>query len=210
MLHPCISERKHFPPRNAGFNPIEAFRRLKRIRKLGRYPIDRSGSVGSDEYRTPAIPFMRPLLISVLVVLFLLPASGASGVRDDFEQAAGRLPFFSWGDFLYGRDLTPRVAAAEARKYNETLAHLINSASADASEKPILRVLKRTSPEEVSALRRHENPKVRTLAMAWLFANQGQSALPQLLELADDTAQTFPRPLPRRSSSKHSVLSNCA
>ena len=64
---------------------------------------------------------MRPSLVSVLVVLFLLPASDASGVRDDFEQAAGRLPFFSLGDFLYGRDLTPRVELAEARRYNETL-----------------------------------------------------------------------------------------
>ena len=139
---------------------------------------------------------MRSLLVSALLVLFLLPASGASSVREDFEQAAGALSFFSWGDFLYGRELTLRVPGDEARKYNETLAHLIDSGLAGTTGRPILRASRRASPEEVSALLRHENSKVRTLAMAWLFANKGQSALPQLVELVGDTAETFPVPQP--------------
>ena len=135
---------------------------------------------------------MRSILVSALLVLFLLPALGTTGVREDFEQAAVALSFFSWGDFLYRRELTPRVPGDEAHKYNETLAHLIDSGLAGTTGRPILRASRRASPEEVSALLRHENPKVRTLAMAWLFANKGQSALPQLVGLVGDTAETFP------------------
>ena len=135
---------------------------------------------------------MRSVLVSALLVLFLLPALGTTGVREDFEQAAGALSFFSWGDFLYRRELTPRVPGDETCKYNETLAHLIDSGLAGTTGRPILRASRRASPGEVSALLRHENPRVRTLAMAWLFANKGQSALPQLVVLVGDTAETFP------------------
>jgi len=55
---------------------------------------------------------------------------------------------------------------------------------------------KRPSSAEVSGLLRHQDPKVRTLAMAWLFANDGQAALPRLVEFVNDPAQTFPTPLP--------------
>ncbi len=137
---------------------------------------------------------MRVFIPVVFSALWLLPTAAAEA-REDFENAAKELPFFALDDFFYDRELMARVRPAEADKYNEIVARLIHGEVPVSAEGISLLGASRPSSAEVSGLLRHEDPKVRTLAMAWLFANDGQAALPRLAGLVNDSAPTFGTPL---------------
>ncbi|MDA1314161.1 MAG: hypothetical protein O2968_12550 [Acidobacteria bacterium] len=141
-----------------------------------------------------AMQSMRIFIPVVFSALWLLPAASA-GVREDFETTAKKLSLFALDDFLYDRELLAQVGLAEANKYNEIIARLIHGEVRVPAEGIALLAANRVTTAEVSPLLRHDDPKVRTLAMAWLFANDGQAALPLLVELIDDPAETFPAPL---------------
>ncbi len=138
---------------------------------------------------------MRVFVPVLFCALWLLPTAAAE-VQEDFEKAAKELPFFSLDDFLFDRELMAQVRPAEADRYNEIVARLIHGEVPIPAEGIALLGAKRPSSAEVSGLLRHQDPKVRTLAMAWLFANEGQAALPRLVEFVNDPAPTFPTPLP--------------
>jgi hypothetical protein len=134
---------------------------------------------------------MRPLLVFVLLVLIAVPVSAGADTRREFEEAARELSFFAFDDFLYNRDVTSRVAADNALRYSATLSELV-FARREIASRVFIQLGGGTSSRDVSVLLRHPNPKVRTLAMAWLFAQQRHRALPLLKEHVDDRAKTFP------------------
>ena len=135
---------------------------------------------------------MRSVVVLLLVGLSAAPAAFAGEAREEFEQAAEELSFFALDDFLYDRDFTARVPANDARQYRETVDRLFRG-QVRADGPFVLNAMRpQPSPTEVRVLLGHDDPKVRTLAIAWLFARQGQQALPLLSEHVNDTAETFP------------------
>lgn len=139
---------------------------------------------------------MRLLLVFALLGMIAEPAPAGDDVLKHFERVAGELPFFALGDFLFDRELTAQGPPDEADRYNKTLSRLIHGEIAGSATGMVLISAKRVSSGEVSPLLRDEDPKVRTLAMAWLFANDEEATLPRLVELVNDPAETFPTPLP--------------
>jgi hypothetical protein len=99
--------------------------------------------------------------------------------RKDLERLAGRLPFFCTGDFLYDRFNLIRFPDEAARQYKLAIAELTSV---------------RWGVEDLVKLLKHNDPKVRTLALAALFAREDPRLLPQLVPLVDDQAETFSTP----------------
>lgn len=99
--------------------------------------------------------------------------------RKDLERIAGRLTFFSAGDFAYGRvdhHLLPREMA---QQYKTLIGELTSN---------------RYEAQALVKLLKHDDPKVRTLAMAALYDREDPKLLPHLVPLVDDKAVTYSRP----------------
>jgi len=121
----------------------------------------------------------------ILSVLFAGLAAGAPApkpdARKDLERLAEKLQFFSAGDFVYDRTDLRHFPEKEAKKYRQAMRELTET---------------RYEVAALVALLKHENPKVRTLAMAALFAREDPKLLPHFVSLATDKAATFPAPSP--------------
>src|SRR6266511_5235905 len=73
--------------------------------------------------------------------------------RKDLERLAARLKFFSTGDFLYGRVKLHLLPDEEAQQYKKLIGELTST---------------RHEVEALVKLLKHDDPKVRTLALAAL------------------------------------------
>jgi hypothetical protein len=101
--------------------------------------------------------------------------------RKDLERLADRLKFFNTGDFLFDRPGLHQIPDDVAQQYQTLIRELTSS---------------KFVVEALVKLLKHDNPKVRTLAMAALFAREDPRLLPHLVSLVDDKAVTFSRPQP--------------
>lgn len=126
---------------------------------------------------------MRRIVVAGTVVLVALATACRSvapteAPRAAFERMAAETQYLDLQAVLYDRvedsfrPANPEASAAQFRVLAET---------ADP-----------TRPKEaLFELRRHKDPKVRTLAAVALFQREDPSVLPALVELADDDARTF-------------------
>ena len=115
--------------------------------------------------------------IAALLVALVAFAPAASGATvDEFEKAAA-VPerFLEMGCVVYGRVGRDRGCADQAG------AELIGRSY------PVV---------ELEALTRHRNPRVRTLALVFLFETLDPKLLPVIFTLVDDTRETFPARVP--------------
>jgi hypothetical protein len=120
-------------------------------------------------------------LISLFATSALKAAPApAPNARIELEYMAGRLTFFDVGNFLFDRMNVHRFPDAVAQEYQKLIGDLT------------------TTNYDVAALvklLKHDNPRVRTLAMAALFARDDPRLLPYLVPLVDDKAETFSTPM---------------
>ncbi len=148
---------------------------------------------------------MPSLVPTRCVLAFLLatpPLMGAEGgVREVYEKAAESLEFFACHDFLYEREPAATVPGDKAEAYNRTLYELFGGPlgvflPGEANNRYTLdRMLVNPRPAQALViLLEHENPKVRTLALAGLFRLEDPKLLPRIAALAKDEAATFPEP----------------
>jgi len=111
-----------------------------------------------------------------------LDAADASTVRSELEDIAAHLPCFDTTGLLYDRMQESRwLSEKDEAPYRQYIAHLM---AMQANEEDLLPLLT------------HNDPKVRTLAMAKLMMNDDTKALPAIVALAHDPAPTFPNPQP--------------
>ena len=108
------------------------------------------------------------------------PAASEADLSTRLECLAKTIKWFDWGDFLYDR-LAPDLRYDSKTEVNSKrqLSELLNS---------------RENPQWLESLLSHKNARVRTLAMAALFARDEPAWLPQIAKLANDKAKTFPAP----------------
>lgn len=127
--------------------------------------------------------------LSTTLAVQAAPPSDAV-VRNDFERLAANFKFFSTGDFLYDRLDLRHFPDDEAQQYQKLIGELLTT-----SNDPV---------EAQVKLLKHDDPKVRTLALAALFAREDPRLLPQLVSLVDDKAVTFsdPKRIARIASKK--------
>jgi hypothetical protein len=120
------------------------------------------------------------VLISLFTTLTATAAPAPEpNARKDLERLAGRLKFFSLGDFLYDRISLHRFPDEVAQQYQKLIDELTSTSyEVDA----LVKLLK------------HDDPKVRTLALAALFTRDDPRLLPHMAPLVDDKAATFSRP----------------
>jgi hypothetical protein len=115
----------------------------------------------------------------LLIVGFLSagnpPGTDASNARADLEKLAANLKFFALDDTMS----LSGVPRAMAQKYREEVRPLQE---------------KKYSIKDLVALLTHDDPRVRTLAAAALFARGDPKVLPFLVPLTKDPAETFPEP----------------
>lgn len=116
-------------------------------------------------------------LLCVLGVL--CGSSRASTTKEAFEETATKLKFFSANDVLYDRPLERFTPESDRETHNQLVATLL---------------ARNDSVDSLLPLLRHENPKVRTLAVAALYAKEDPKLLPHLLPLCGDIALTLPHP----------------
>jgi hypothetical protein len=137
------------------------------------------------------------LLIAVLSAATLT----AADTRQALELAAKQLQAFDTGELLYNRSPDSRDGAEAMR------------------DDGLLRPLRDAgySKEELIALLKHRDPKVRTLAMFLLFDKEDPSVLVHFLLLTTDQSQTLPHPVrevyvtyPMRRSTKPQTVGNVA
>ncbi len=124
------------------------------------------------------------LALTASLVGMVLSASCRAGeeeTRKDFERLAGQFQFFCGGDFLYDRPPVDCVPADMLPKYQK----LLDEVTAPQQETPAL-----------LALLKHKDPRVRTLAIAALYAKEDPKVLPGLVEMIGDAAATLPEPQP--------------
>lgn len=121
--------------------------------------------------------FLRGLC--VLCGWFFAFASLAATPKEAFEQTAAALKFFAAGDLLYDR-LPDRFEPKEDLEHHNKLVGELLS--------------RNDKVEDVLPLLKHDNPKVRTLALAALYRKHDVKLLPQFVPLCEDTAPTFPHP----------------
>lgn len=126
-----------------------------------------------------------PLFVHIRVhswfILSLLAAVGATAQTpaQAYEAAAKELKFLAAGDLLHGR-LPRRVTPlADQESHNRIVTELFS---------------RDDSIGQLTALLTHDNPKVRTLAVAALVWRNEARALPEIARLLDDDAETFPHP----------------
>lgn len=121
----------------------------------------------------------RPLILSSLSLLVLLgPAcqyAATEQAQEHFEHLASKLQVFNTGDFLFDR--------------------IDSSVQSDDDSKTLSELMTTNYPETaLIELLKHDSPKVRTLALACLFAKENPTVLPDLVKMVDDQAATFPTP----------------
>jgi len=100
-------------------------------------------------------------------------------VRKRFEELAGQLKFFPTGDLSYGRGA--RLQQGIPKKVSEPWLKLLAAIS--------------TGKEEVTdlvSLLKHQEPKVRTLALGALYLREDPRVLPHIAELVADKESTVP------------------
>lgn len=102
----------------------------------------------------------------------------SADTRLELEQLAKRLKFFSVHSFM--ANSSDRIVPKEMTEEYERLIAPLAAQKHDA--RTLIELLK------------HDNPKVRTLAAAGLFARLDPKLLPRLVTLASDPAETFPTP----------------
>jgi len=123
-----------------------------------------------------------PVLLGLLLLLgsqtpaFAEEATAAA----ELEALAKEFRFFRTWDFLYNRTAVRDLPPKEAERYNRLVARL---RAVDASV------------DELVGLLGHKEAKVRTLAIAVLFAKEDPSVLPHIADIANDSAQTFAMPV---------------
>ena len=111
-----------------------------------------------------------------------LDAAETLTVRTELEDIAAHLPCFDTDGLLYDRLQECRwLSRKDEAPYRQYIADLM---AIQANEEDLLPLLK------------HQDPKVRTLAMAKLMLNDDAKALPAIVDLAHDPAPTFPNPQP--------------
>lgn len=120
------------------------------------------------------------VLISLLTTLAAQAAPAPEpDARNDLERLAAKLKFFSTGDFLYGRVDLHHFPDEVGQQYQKLIGELT---STNYEVEALVKLLK------------HDDPKVRTLALAALFTRDDPKLLPHLVPLADDKAVTFSSP----------------
>lgn len=102
----------------------------------------------------------------------------ASATTSDFHRLAPMLTYFCIDDVLYDR-------AGTTSRYTDS-----------AGDAAILMQIQsnKYSTDNLMALLKDRDARVRTLAIAALYAREDTSALPAIAALADDKAQTYPEP----------------
>lgn len=132
-------------------------------------------------------PSRRPTRITGVPPVFLLTillcvAAGdsfADSTKEAFEATAGQLKFLAANDVLYDRPLERFTPEEDRQTHNQLVAAL----------------LARNDPTDaLLPLLKHENSKVRTLAILALFAKEDPKLLPYFVPLCDDDALTFRHP----------------
>jgi hypothetical protein len=106
-------------------------------------------------------------------------SSSAAAPKEAFEQAATQLKFLDAGDLLYGR-LPDRINPPEDMEaHNKIVSELF---------------ARNDSFDDLAALLKDGDPKVRTLVVAALNSKNDPKLLPLLVPLCEDTAATLPHP----------------
>ncbi len=105
-------------------------------------------------------------------------ARSPQSLRKRIEYIAKELKIFNLHSFLYNRANYSCFLDDKKPTYLYLLNRIID---------PKIAVAK------IAPLRHHENPKVRTLALAALFHRNDPHLLPLIVELSGDTAPTFPK-----------------
>lgn len=115
----------------------------------------------------------------VAILLFIGLMAQAQGPAQAYEAAATELKFLAAGDILHGRLPNRVTPPADQESHNRIVTELF---------------ARPDSPEQLTALLKHDNPKVRTLAVATLVHRNHARALPEIAKLIEDDAPTFPHP----------------
>ena len=109
------------------------------------------------------------------------PTQGSLPSADWVERLAGEIRCFPAHEFLYDRfnasDPVPYYAEAESWRRSAALVREFLDAN--------------FSTNQLVAMLRHDNPRVRTLALAALFDRQEPHLIPHFYALLDDTNRTF-------------------
>ena len=131
-------------------------------------------------------PNLTGLIVSLAILLVLLlgtpiqVARAENSVTTDFESLASQVHTFYTDDFLYNH---PPFSGPFSQK-----------PEVDKNNAQFLLLTGRASEQELEALVKHPDPKVRTLALAALFQKEDPQVLPEIVALADDPTETFPQP----------------
>lgn len=102
------------------------------------------------------------------------PTRRPTDLRERVQKVAGALPWLSPYDAMVGREAWGPNRGEVDR--------LVSSLNGD------------WTPDELRPLLRDTDPKVRTLAIVLLFAQERLDVLPEIARLIGDHAKTFPRP----------------
>lgn len=102
---------------------------------------------------------------------------GDGTVREGLETLASRVVAFDVNGFLSGHSPS---ASAPVRRWEDSK----NDALFD-------RIVKRADVNELRALLKHPDPKVRTLVLAAMFSKEDPRLLPEIQVMTADTAETF-------------------
>jgi hypothetical protein len=122
---------------------------------------------------------MRVMAWAMLVMWFSVASCFAEAPKEAFERAAKSLKFLSAADLLHDR-LPDRVNPREdLEAHNKTVTDLF---------------ARNDTMQDLLPLLKHDDSKVRTLAVAVLNHLNDPKILPYLLPLCEDGAQTLPHP----------------
>jgi hypothetical protein len=125
------------------------------------------------------IAHTRLFFLCVLCVLCARTFAHAAPPKQAFEQAATQLKFLAAGDLLYDRFPDRIIPREDLESHNKIVAELF---------------ARTDSFDDLTPLLKHEDPKVRTLAIAALNHQNNPKLLPLLLSLCNDSTPTLPHP----------------
>lgn len=124
----------------------------------------------------------------------IVPAS-AQDIRARFEKLAAEMRFFCTGEFVYDRSCGRGCQDCDFTKEDLLLHDL------DSYRLPI--------NDRVSLLT-HDDPKVRTLAMAGLYATGDVQVLPYIAAMTEDSGSTYDEPDSCNCPPKHQTVGEIA